>query len=36
MPDAGLIVIQNSGHSTPMDEPERFNEAVMGFLSERG
>ena len=33
MPDARLIVIQDSGHFTPMDEPERFNEAVMEFLS---
>lgn len=35
MPDARLVVIPNSGHFTPMDEPERFNEAVMGFLSKR-
>ena len=36
MPDARLVVIPNSGHFTPMDEPERFNEAVMSFLSESG
>jgi len=36
MPDARLVVIPNSGHCTPLDEPERFNEAVMSFLSERG
>ena len=35
MPDARLVLIPNSGHFTPMDEPERFNEAVMSFLSER-
>jgi 3-oxoadipate enol-lactonase len=36
MPDARLVVIPNSGHFTPLDEPERFNEAVMSFLSKRG
>ena len=36
MPDARLVVIPNSGHCTPLDEPERFNEAVMRFLSKRG
>lgn len=36
MPDARLVVIPNSGHCTPMDDPERFNEAVMGFLPESG
>jgi pimeloyl-ACP methyl ester carboxylesterase len=24
MPDARLVVIPNSGHFTPMDEPEKF------------
>jgi pimeloyl-ACP methyl ester carboxylesterase len=33
MPNARLVVIANSGHATPMDEPERFNAAVMKFLS---
>ena len=36
MPNARLVVIPNSGHFTPMDEPERFNEAVMSFLSKLG
>ena len=36
MPDARLVVIPNSGHFTPMDEPEQFNAALMSFLSERG
>ncbi len=36
MPDARLVVIPDSGHFTPMDEPVRFNEAVMDFLSKRG
>lgn len=33
MPDARLVVIRGSGHFTPIDEPERFNKAVMTFLS---
>jgi len=33
-PDARVVVIPNSGHFSPMDEPEQFNQAVMGFLSE--
>jgi 3-oxoadipate enol-lactonase len=28
-----LKVIQGSGHFTPMDAPEKFNEAVMSFLA---
>jgi 3-oxoadipate enol-lactonase len=36
MLDARLVVIPNSGHATPMDEPERFNAAVMKFLSKQG
>jgi pimeloyl-ACP methyl ester carboxylesterase len=36
MPDARVVVIPNLGHCTPMDEPEKFNEAVMSFLSECG
>jgi len=36
MPDARLVVIPNSGHATPMDEPERFNAAVMDFLPRQG
>jgi len=35
LPDARLVVIPDSGHFSPMDEPERFNEAVMAFLEER-
>ena len=35
MPDARLVVIPNSGHFTPLDEPERFNEALMEFLSQK-
>jgi hypothetical protein len=29
-------MIRNSGHFTPADGPERFNEAVIAFLSKRG
>ena len=36
MPNAMLVVIPNSGHFTPIDEPEAFNEAVMSFLSKQG
>lgn len=35
MPDARLVVIPRSGHFTPLDEPDRFNAAVMEFLSEQ-
>ena len=36
MPKARLVVIPGSGHFTPMDEPKRFNEAVMSFVAEQG
>ena len=36
LPDARLVVIPNSGHFTPVDEPERFNQAVMEFLLAQG
>lgn len=36
LPDAKLIVIPRSGHFTPVDEPERFNEVVMAFLEKQG
>ena len=35
LPNAKLLVIPGSGHFTPMDEPERFNDAVMAFLAEQ-
>lgn len=34
MPDARLLVIQNSRHATPLDQPERFNRALLAFLAE--
>lgn len=30
--DSRLVVIPGSGHFSPLDEPERFNQAVMEFL----
>ena len=32
IPDARLAVISNSRHTTPLDQPERFNEIVDEFL----
>jgi 3-oxoadipate enol-lactonase len=32
MPAAELEVIEDSRHATPVDKPERFNEAVLAFL----
>ena len=34
MPRAKLVVIHNSRHATPVDQPEQFNQALMAFLSE--
>ena len=34
MPDARLLVIENSRHATPLDQPERFNSALLAFLEE--
>jgi 3-oxoadipate enol-lactonase len=31
--NAELVVIPDSGHLTPVDQPERFNEALMSFLT---
>lgn len=32
---AELVIIKNSRHGTPADQPEKFNEAVMAFLSKQ-
>jgi 3-oxoadipate enol-lactonase len=32
MPAAELVVIEDSRHATPVERPERFNEAVLAFL----
>ncbi|XLY89470.1 alpha/beta fold hydrolase [Ectopseudomonas mendocina] len=34
MPNARLLVIENSRHATPLDQPERFNSALLAFLGE--
>jgi pimeloyl-ACP methyl ester carboxylesterase len=34
MPRAKLVVIHDSRHATPVDQPEQFNQALMAFLSE--
>jgi len=34
MPQAKLIVVENSRHATPVDSPEKFNKLVLSFLSE--
>ncbi|MEZ4594873.1 MAG: alpha/beta hydrolase [Chloroflexota bacterium] len=32
MPTARLLVIENSRHATPIDQPDAFNTAVLHFL----
>jgi pimeloyl-ACP methyl ester carboxylesterase len=32
IPNSKLVVIPKSGHATPVDQPEAFNSAVLGFL----
>ena len=34
MPNARLLIIENSRHATPLDQPERFNNALLAFLGE--
>lgn len=33
IPNSHLLVISNSGHATPIDQPEAFNSAVLAFLT---
>lgn len=33
MPHAKLLVIEQSRHATPLDQPERFNQALVNFLN---
>ena len=33
IPNSRLVIIPNSGHATPIDQPEAFNSAVLDFLS---
>lgn len=34
LPDARLVVIEQSRHATPLDQPQRFNTTLLGFLHE--
>ncbi|WP_439859178.1 alpha/beta fold hydrolase [Pseudomonas sp. MBLB4136] len=34
LPDARLLVIENSRHATPLDQPQRFNSSLLAFLAE--
>ena len=34
IPGARLVVIEDSGHATPIDQAERFNACVLGFLGD--
>ena len=36
MPQADLVVIPDSRHATPVDSPQKFNDAVISFLSKLG
>lgn len=32
LPQAELVIVPDSGHATPIDQPEKFNEILLGFL----
>lgn len=34
MPNARLLVIEDSRHATPLDQPQRFNRSLLAFLEE--
>ena len=34
LPNARLVIIENSRHATPLDQPERFNATLLDFLAE--
>ncbi|MVW76202.1 alpha/beta fold hydrolase [Pseudomonas xionganensis] len=34
LPDARLLVIEDSRHATPMDQPQAFNSSLLAFLAE--
>jgi 3-oxoadipate enol-lactonase len=36
IPDAELVVIEDSRHATPVERPEAFNAAVLTFLAKQG
>jgi pimeloyl-ACP methyl ester carboxylesterase len=33
IPDAEFVVIEDSLHATPMDQPEKFNKVLLEFLA---
>lgn len=33
LPNAQLVVIRNSRHATPLDQPEQFNQTLLNFLT---
>lgn len=35
VPHATLVVIERAGHLPGVEQPERFNEALLGFLGAR-
>ena len=35
LPNARLLVIEDSRHGTPLDQPERFNSSLLAFLAEQ-
>jgi pimeloyl-ACP methyl ester carboxylesterase len=36
IPNAAKVVMSGVGHMSNMEDPARFNEIVLGFLSKRG
>jgi len=32
IPGARLTIVADSGHATPIDQPETFNQLVLGFI----
>ncbi len=36
MPNARLVVISDSRHATPLDQPERFNRTLLEFIDSTG
>jgi 3-oxoadipate enol-lactonase len=35
IPGAEYVLLEGCGHLGPMDQPDRFNEALAGFLERR-
>ncbi|MNN88373.1 hypothetical protein D3C81_2060490 [compost metagenome] len=34
LPSARLVVIEDSRHATPLDQPEQFNRTLLDFLEQ--